>query len=198
MLRLRDAEGATTVVHWGAAGPPTKSTRLRVGVLDCLAQVALSEDEDDAVACIDSALHVGLIAPSVTAVIARRLPARLSHLPQIVDGRSESYLESVARRKLARAGISTELQVAVLGERWIDLLIGDCLALELDGAGKYQGLSDAEIARKVHGDRDRDSFLEALGYHVIRISYRMVIDDWPATLAMIQAVMDRGDHLHSR
>lgn len=196
-VRLRDTQGRTTVVHRGRTQPQSTSTRLRVGVLDCLAQVALSESEDDAVACIDSAVHAGPIAPSALGMIVALLPARLSHLPQIVDGRSDSYLESIARRKLAIAGIHCEIQVPVLGERWIDLVIGDRLAIELDGAGKYQGLSDAEIAGRVHADRERDAFLEALGFHVIRLSYRMVLDDWPATLSMIQAVMDRGDHLRS-
>jgi len=194
-IRLSDDRLSTTVIHRGPVRPADTQTRLCVGIIDCLVQVALSEDEDITVACFDSALHTGVVAPSALQSMVRRLPSRLHHLPSIVDGRSDSYLESVARRKLARAGIRCQLQVGVLGERWIDILIGDRLAIELDGASKYQGLPDAEIARRVDSDRVRDAFLEALGYHVIRLSYRMVVDDWPATLSLIQAVMDRGDHL---
>jgi very-short-patch-repair endonuclease len=88
------------------------------------------------------------------------------------------------------------LQVPVLSERWIDLLIGDRLALEIDGAGKYtEDMTAGEVARRMNADRQRDAFLEALGYHVIRISYFMVIFDWEATLGMILAVIARGDHL---
>ncbi|MET4704517.1 DUF559 domain-containing protein, partial [Frigoribacterium sp. UYMn621] len=96
-------------------------------------------------------------------------------------------------------GRNPQSQVCVLGERWIDLLIGDRLAIEIDGAAKYtQDMSPGEVARRVDADRVRDAFLEALGYHVIRLSYRMIVFDWPATLAMIQAVIERGDHLSRR
>jgi very-short-patch-repair endonuclease len=167
-----------------------------VGLLDCLLQVATTESEDDAVACIDSALRRGLLDAEGLEWLRKRLPARRHCIVARADGRSDSYPESISRCKLARAGIATRLQVPVLGERWIDLLIGDRLALEIDGAGKYtEDMTPEEVARRVNADRLRDAFLEALGYHVIRISYFMVMFDWPATLSMIQAVMDRGEHL---
>jgi very-short-patch-repair endonuclease len=193
---LSDAVGETTVIHRGRVASPTIATRFRVDLLDCLVQVVCGETEDDAVACLDSALRRGLIGPSELGKVRRRLPARLRHVPDAADGLSDSYPESIARCRLLRAGIPTRLQVCVLSERWIDLLVGDRLALEIDGASKYtEDMTAGEVARRMNADRQRDAFLEALGYHVIRISYFMILFDWEATLSMIQAVIARGDHL---
>jgi very-short-patch-repair endonuclease len=195
-MRLSDAIGATTVIHRDRVAPPTVNTRFRVGLLDCLVGVVRSETQDDAVACLDSALRHRLIDPSQLGQVRRMLPARLRNVPDAADGLSDSYPESITRCRLLRAGIATRLQVPVLSERRIDLLIGDRLALEIDGAGKYtEDMSAGEVARRMNADRLRDAFLEALGFHVIRISYFMVMFDWEATLSMIKAVIARGDHL---
>jgi len=194
--RLSDTH-ERTVVHWGNTARPTPATRFVVSVLDCLYRVLVDESEDDAVACLDSAIHTGQVDLIDLELLRRRLPEPLKYLIDVADGRSDGYPESVARRKLARAGIATQIQVPVLGERRIDLLIGDRLALEVNGVGKYlQDLSPGEVARRIEADQQRDAFLEALGFHVIRISYYMVVHDWDATLSMILAVMARGDHLH--
>lgn len=195
-VRLSDSPGHSTVIHRGRVSPPTSETRWCVSLLDCLVQVASTEDEDDAIACLDSALRHGRVDEIDLELIRRRLPLRRRHITSRVDGRSDSYPESIARCRLARDGIAAEPQVGVLGERWIDLLVGDRLALEIDGAGKYsKDATPEEVARRVDADRQRDAFLEALGYHVIRLSYEMVVFDWSATLAMIHAIMERGDHL---
>ena len=195
-VRLSGSVGEATVIHRGVVQPPTPETRFRVSLRDCLVQVIIGEIEDDAVACLDSALRKNLVDAIDLELLRQCLPRRLRYIADVADGRSDSYPESVARRRLARAGILAVPQVPVLGERWIDLLIGDRLAIEVDGAGKY-GIdkTPGEVARRVHADRQRDAFLEALGYHVIRLSYRMVVFDWPATLSMILAVIERGDHL---
>lgn len=197
--RLSEAVGETTVVHRGRVQAPTLATRLRVGLLDCLLQVATTESEEDAVACVDSALRLGTLDSEGIAWLRARLPARRQCILDRADGKSDSYPESICRCRLATVGIATRLQVPVLGERWIDLLIGDRLAIEVDGAAKYtQDMTPAQVAKTMNADRLRDAFLEALGYHVIRISYFMVMFDWPATLSMIQAVMARGEHLSRR
>lgn len=198
-VRLSGALGQTTVIHRGIVSETTVDTRLRVDLTDCLSQVATTESEDDAVACLDSALRLRLVSPSAMSALILGLPERCRHLEGLLDAASDGYPESIARRQLARAGVSARTQVCVPNERWIDLLIGDRLAIEIDGAGKYtKDMSPGEVARRMDADRTRDAFLEALGFHVIRLSYRMVMFDWPATLAMIMAVIERGDHLARR
>ncbi|CAN5299424.1 hypothetical protein BH09ACT2_BH09ACT2_04230 [soil metagenome] len=198
-VRLSDERDVTTVIHRGRLLRPSPESRLRVSLGDALRQVIRTEPEEDAVACLDSALHLGVIAPSAMSALIRAFPRKYHYLETRLDGKSDGYPESVTRCRLLSAGITSQSQVCVLGERWIDLLIGDRLAIEIDGAAKYtQDMSPGEVARRVHADRARDAFLEALGYHVIRLSYRMIVFDWPATLAMIQAVIERGDHLSRR
>jgi very-short-patch-repair endonuclease len=191
--RLADSPHDGTVVFRDHVTAPDAGTRLRVSLMDCLRQVVMHEADYDAVACLDSAVHQKMLDLIGLEELRSMLPEARGHIVDMVDGLSDSYLESVARVKLIRAGIAVRIQVGVLAERWIDILIGDCLALELDGAGKYRtgGATKDKDSR-------RDAFLEALGFHVIRISYSMVLYDWDATLAMILAVMDRGDHLARR
>jgi very-short-patch-repair endonuclease len=198
-VRLSDERDVTTVIHRGRLLRPSSESRLRVSLGDALRQVIRTEPEEEAVACLDSALHLGVIAPSAMSALIRTFPRKYHYLETRLDGKSDGYPESVTRCRLLSAGITSQSQVCVLGERWIDLFIGDRLAIEIDGAAKYtQDMSPGKVARRVDADRVRDAFLEALGYHVIRLSYRMIVFDWPATLAMIQAVIERGDHLSRR
>lgn len=191
--RLADSPYDGVTLFRDDIAPPDAGTRLRVSLEDCLRQVVMHDTDYDAVACLDSALRMGLLDLIGLEELARRLPESRRYIIDLADGRSDSYLESVARVLLIQAGISVQLQVGVLGERWIDILIGDCLALELDGVEKYR--TGGATKEK---DTLRDAFLEALGFHVIRLSYAMVLHDWEATLAMIRAVMDRGEHLSRR
>ena len=149
----------------------------------------MSESAEDAIACIDSARHRGLLDAIGVEELRRITPKTKQHLLHLSTDGSPEYVESIVRVRLHFAGIETRIQVNVLDERWIDLLVGDRLAIECDGRGKY------ERGATVDSDRKRDAFLEALGYHVIRISYSMVFEDWDATLGMILAIIERGDHL---
>ena len=161
----------------------------RVSVLDTLRRILLRGDSDDGVAALDSARHRGLVDRVDVELLRRSLPVSRQFLVDSSRDDVPEYLESIARQKLERAGFEVRVQVNVLDERWIDLLIGDRLAIECDGKGKY------ENGATVDKDRKRDAFLEALGYHVIRLSYAMVLYDWDATLSMIMAIVDRGDHI---
>lgn len=196
-ITLRQDPESDVVVHWDRVSATTPATRLALSVVECLRQVVLHEAEDDAVACVDSALRNGQLDLIDFELLRQSLPARCRKIMDVTNGGSDSYPESIIRRRLARAGIRTQIQVKVLDERWIDLLIGDRLALEIDGRGKY--LKDPRPSAIVHRfeeEKHRDAFLFALGYIVIHVTYEMLMDDWEATLSMILAVMARGDHLH--
>ncbi len=195
-MRLNETTDDDVVIHNAAADPPTASTRFRVSIIDCIAQVIRGESEEDAVACLDSALHHKRVDAVALALIRDRTPKWLHYVIDAADGRSDGYPESVARCRLIREGIPVQIQVPILNERWLDILIGERLALEIDGAAKYSTLMTPEaVAKVVRAERARDAFLEGLGLHVLRVSYAMVVFDWPATLDMIRAVMARGDHL---
>lgn len=84
-----------------------------VGIMLALVQALPVLTRDEAVACLDSALHQGLIRTEQLAEIRRRLRRRrgsakvVPWLPS-ADGRAESPLESQARLRLHDAGIAPD------------------------------------------------------------------------------------------
>lgn len=191
--RLRLLDDVEYVVHHVCA---IEGDHPIVPLMTALEQVLRWESEDDAVACLDSALHTRQVTRPQLRALRAAVPERVRAVVDLADGRSEGYPESLLRCRLHRAGIDLQIQVDVLGERRIDGVIGDRLAIEVDGMEKYLNAGDPEAVRRaILDDRERDAFLEALGYHVIRLTYWMIVFDWPATLALIQTLIERGDHL---
>lgn len=177
---------AWTGAPWNVASPRPAWTE---SVPVALAQAARVLPGDELVAVLDSALHLR----RVTRVDAARVVSgcRTDVRPDELDGRSEAGTESLTRFRLRRAGVPCRIQQRIPGVGRADIAIGDRLLIEVDGAEFHAGVE--AFAR----DRRRDLDLAALGYRVIRLSYVQVVDDWPATLAAILAVIDRGEHLTS-
>lgn len=71
-----------------------------------------------------------------------------------------------------------------IGRRRVDLLIGDHHVVECDGETDHSGALDFEA------DRRRDAELAALGYRVLRFSYRQVVEEWESVeLAVRRALL---------
>ena len=117
-----------------------------------LAQAVLELDRDHAVAVLDSALHRGVIRPDGLGVVAgltrgRRGAGRLRAWWGLVDGRSQSPLETWARLQCVDAGVPPdELQVPIRDARGRVVARGDLgwrltrgrwLVVEIDGAGPH-------------------------------------------------------------
>ncbi|MEY2848160.1 MAG: hypothetical protein RI885_825, partial [Actinomycetota bacterium] len=184
-----DRQAATCHVHHHRLVDDGSSTPARVSLIDAILHASKHARSWDVVAAIDSARHRGVLDTIDVERLRQSLPAATRWLVDVSTDQVGEYIESVARIKLLLAGVPSIPQVNVLDERWIDLVVGDRIAIECDGKGKY------ERGATVHADRQRDAFLEAVGYHVIRLSYAMIIHDWDATLSMILAVIERRDHL---
>ena len=141
------------------------------------------------IAAVDSALRKGLITlPEWLAEISQ-LPGRLPMLLEPVEALSESIIESYTRFRLWRLGLEPRVQVQIRGVGRVDLLIGTRLVIELDGREFHSSADQFEE------DRRRDAVLIALGYHVLRFSYRQIMYKWFEVLAAIDASIARGDHL---
>jgi very-short-patch-repair endonuclease len=198
--RLRTgAVTSDTEVVWRELYDPAHASHIAVSLFDCLRQVAMAPVAYEAIACLDSALRIGTLDDIDRELLRQSLPRRYRRRLDQADSRSDGFPESVARVRLSEAGIPVQLQVAVLSERWIDMVVGDRLALEIDGRGKYlngTGGDPLKILRKFEAEKKRDAHLASLGYLVLHLTYEMVVYDWPGCLALIQAVMERGDHLH--
>jgi len=153
-----------------------------------LAEMLRCAAPDDAVAAIDSALARGELGPTgldrlreLTAPSYRRTLDRCS-------AGSESGIETKVRLLLRRHRIAHRTQVRISPVGWVDLLVGDRFVIEADGSRFHAGEAEFE------NDRRRDFELAMRGYVVLRLSYRMITDDWPVVREGILAIIARGEH----
>lgn len=146
--------------------------------------------DEDIIVIADSLLHRRDATRDALERWMRDAPARVRALLASVDV-AESGLESIVRVRLRACGIRVRTQVWI-GRRRVDLLIGDRLVVECDGA-EHHAAWEAHAA-----DRARDRALVAAGYVVVRVTYRQVIDEWDAVLQDLLAVVRRRGHLDRR
>lgn len=141
---------------------------------------------EDIVVIADSVLHLGLATRDELASWSAAAPRWVAGLLEATDA-AESGVESMVRIRLRGRRIGVRTQVWI-GRRRVDIVVGDRLVIECDGA-EHHGSWAAHAA-----DRARDRALVAAGYRVIRVTYRQVVDDWAAVEQDILAVVRRGDH----
>jgi very-short-patch-repair endonuclease len=153
-----------------------------------LAELAACAPRLDAVIAIDSALATGRMNRSeVTVLRSLMLPSRRGLL-ELVDGGCQSGTETIVRMLLRSRRLRHRTQVWIDGVGRVDILVGDRLIIEIDGAGFHTGV---EFER----DRCRDFELVMRGYQVLRLSYDMVMTEWDAVQRGLLDLIDRGQHL---
>lgn len=176
--RSRDVHLHWVEPHFGLASlaeaEPTEALRL---AMHCL-------DSENAVAALESAGHEGLLQHADIRRVFRGAPRRVQRETDELHFSSGSGNETVVRLRLQHVGFSVEPQGYVPGLGHQDLVVEDCVGLEIDG-------------RRWHGedrfalDRDRDIQAESLGRHVLRLRAAHIFETWPHTLAAIErAVSD--------
>ncbi|NHA69405.1 type IV toxin-antitoxin system AbiEi family antitoxin domain-containing protein [Phycicoccus flavus] len=144
-----------------------------------LAQVVLRSGPTAGLVPLDAALHGGLASRAGVAeafdVLAtpgagrRRADDALRRCSAL----AESPGETLTRLALVDAGLEVRPQVAVHGDDGqlvgrVDLLVGERVVVEFDGAVKYAGAQgrDALVAEK-----HREDALRELGYVVVRVTW---------------------------
>ncbi|MCD2443453.1 endonuclease domain-containing protein [Agromyces sp. SYSU K20354] len=178
----RAADGVC--VHY-RSDPPLNSARDPLPI--ALAEMLSCAPAEHAIATIDSALASGqLTAPGLARMRELALPSRRA-LVDRASALSESGIESRVRLFLRRHNIAHRAQVEIDGVGRVDLLVGDRLVIEIDGSKFHTG---AEF----ESDRRRDFELAMRGYLVLRLSYRMVMDEWDTSAAGLRALVARGEH----
>jgi len=141
---------------------------------------------EDVVVIADSVLHRGLATREELASWMRDAPQRIASRLEATDA-AESGLESIVRLRLRSQRLLVRAQVRI--GRWrVDLVVGDRLIIECDGAEHHRGW-DAQAS-----DRARDRALLAAGYLVMRVTYRQVLDDWPTIEQEVLAIVRRREH----
>ena len=184
--RLADSPEPATCVHWRehAAG-----SRFMLAPVECLADVIACQTPDVVTAVADSVLFK---RPRLVAewneLVAGAAQCHRSYLAA-VDGVCESGTESIFWFRTKKFGLTIARQVHIPGIGRVDFRVGPKLIIEVDGAAYHTD----PVA--FHRDRHRDAVLSALGYRVLRFSYRQVLYAWPEVEAALVGAMLRGDHL---
>lgn len=172
--------GGGVVVRCGDHGPVVRVGRARVSdVRHALAAAVCDLPRDNAVAVLDSAVHLGHLAEQELAAVrqlahGRRGSSRAAGWWDLVDGRAESPLETRARLQCVDAGVAPhDLQVRVRdatgrvvarGDLGWWLPDGRLLVVEIDGAGPH-GTPEA-----LYKDRTRQNAVVATGAVLLRFT----------------------------
>ncbi len=157
----RTPDAPTTVRHWRSTDAGSRDTI--VPPIEAVRQaIACLEDPHAIVASVDSALHLGIIAPDDLSSVFADQPRRKRRLRLRVNRLAESGSESIMRMLLEELGCEIELQVRFDEIGRVDLIVDGWLAIECDSRGFH---SSPEQQAK---DRRRDRLLAALGYFPLR------------------------------
>lgn len=141
-----------------------------------------------AMIAVDSALNLGELSNAGRAELRALVPASKRRLIDHADPRCDSGLETIARMLPRGKRLRHRTQAYIPGVGRVDLLIGDRLVVELDGAGFH--MDKADFAE----DRRRGFELVMRGYLVVRLTYDMVVHDWERVRADLLAIIERGEH----
>lgn len=170
-------------VHWGSPLVPRFPDRLEDPVENVLHLVAACQPYETALAVWESALRAQLVTPEAMARYA--LSARARRILADAKPFSDSGLESFVGPRLRWMRLPIVPQVWIAGHR-VDFLIGERLALQIDGGHHVGAQREQDIAH--------DAALMLLGYHVIRVGYGQVVDRWHEVQDQIMRAVGQGLH----
>ncbi|WDH77593.1 DUF559 domain-containing protein [Microbacterium esteraromaticum] len=170
-------------MHWAKPLVPRHPDALEDSIENVRALVADCQPFERALATWESALNKNLVQRDVLERLPLKKVARevLAAAIPFADSGLETYL----RARQAWLGLMLTFQIWVAGHR-VDLLIGDRLVLQVDGA-THTGAQRNEDIR-------HDAELRLMGYHVIRVGYRQVMEQWHVVQDLIMRAVAQGLH----
>lgn len=177
---LRDA-----VVHWtDTAKPRDVDFRLAEPVVVALRDAAGCLSHDDFYASAESARRLRLVSAAEWRWLLSAVPVRERRVLADAGPLSASGLESLFSRRMRRLGLPIRQQVQIGPDR-VDILIGERLVVELDGAAFHDRGSDYR----------RDARVSIAGFRTLRFDYGQVVDEWSSVESAVVAAIARGDHI---
>lgn len=177
-----DARGAT--VHWHRPAVPRHPDELEDGIANTLVSVARCQPYETALAVWESALRRGHTTREQ--LLRLTLPPAARRLCREARPFADSGLETFLPARLRWLKLPM-LPQAWLWGRPVDLLIGDRLVVQADGGHHVGAQRSADI--------EHDALLLLHGYHVIRVTYAQVVDDWLTVQRLIVEAVAQGLHL---
>ncbi|CAL8976110.1 hypothetical protein TESS_TESS_01006 [Tessaracoccus sp. O5.2] len=154
-------------------------------VVSALLAAIRHHPEEHAVMAMDCILYRRLLNRAELAAQLEPVGLKGQALLSRADARTESALESLTRQRLRAAGFRPRPQFKLAGVGRFDFLLSDRLLIEADGR-EFHG-----TAESFESDRRRDRAAAALGYAVVRLTWRQVMSSWPAVVADLRAAMRR-------
>ncbi|WP_349899598.1 type IV toxin-antitoxin system AbiEi family antitoxin domain-containing protein [Parafrigoribacterium soli] len=176
---LLDADGLAARFHWERPRFGME-TAWRVTRMQALWQAIRCLDEENAIAALESAIHTGFLPIEDILRLWQLAPRRLHEYCDELVLISGSGNETFVRLRLQRVGHRVVPQGTVPGLGHQDLVVNDCLGLEIDSRAWH----DNDAQRVV--DYDRDLHAAGLGRPTIRILPSHIHSSWPVTLAVIE------------
>lgn len=170
-------------VHWAQPVLPRHPDALIDPVENVLATVAACQPFEPALAVWESALRRGLVERGVLERLPLTMTAR--RVLEAANPFADSGLESFVPPRLRWLRLPIVPQAWIAGHR-VDFLIGDRLVLQIDGAHHVGAQRRSDIAH--------DAELMLLGYHVIRVDYLQVVENWPWVQDLVQRAVAQGLH----
>jgi very-short-patch-repair endonuclease len=137
---------------------------------------------------IDSALNLGFVTETELRQQFEGLPRRCRRLLERAERRSQSGIETLVRLRLRKLGIHLTVQAKISGVGHVDLLVGDRFVIECDShTWHWQEDSYAE-------DHRRDAVLVSKHYIVFRVTYEMVMFEWPWVESVVRGIVAARKH----
>lgn len=178
------ANSVRGVVHWSIPTFPRDPDQLEDSVENALVLVARCQPHEDALATWESAIRKHLV--DVDVLSRAPLPPAARRLLDDARPFADAGTETILRTRLRWLDVPITPQVWVFGHR-VDFLIGDRLVIQIDGRHHVGPQRSSDIAH--------DAELALRGYHVMRVSYDQLMNQWPAVQNRILAAIAQRLHL---
>lgn len=170
-------------VHWHRPVVPRVPHALEDSIENTLIVVAHCQPKEHALAVWESAFRQQKVDP----LVLEKLPLsrRARDLLEEATPFADSGLETIVPRRLRWLRLRIVPQMWLI-DRPVDFLIGERLVLQIDGGH--------HVDRQREADVRHDAELMLRGYHVIRVGYWQVMNDWPGVQLLIQLAVAQGLH----
>lgn len=171
------------VVHWSRPVVPRDPDATLDTIANILCVVAQCQPFENALVIWESALNKRLID------IATLREIDLPPAARVLLGRArpfaDSGLETIFVSRLRWMGVPM-LPQAWVNERRVDILIGERLVIQIDGA--------THTGEQRTSDIEHDAQLTLRGYHVLRFSYEQIMERWHEVQSVIMDAVAQGRH----
>ncbi|GGH38885.1 endonuclease domain-containing protein [Microbacterium album] len=170
-------------VHWAKPIVPRRPGELVDPIQNVLMLVACCLPREQAVAVWESALKARLIEAQEMA--GYPLPARARDVCALARPFADAGTESIVCHRLRWLDEPVIPQVVIAG-RPVDVLIGERLVVQIDGGHHVGPQRDSDI--------EHDARLRLMGYHVIRVSYDQIMNQWERVHDLVLRAIAQGLH----